>query len=318
MNESRPLGECEWLSTKPRSKIMKIKTIGSTTARLSVLVLMLTAVSASFLLSGVHAADQSTSPPLLRISGQDPVVIGIQGGTPPFQLQSRSRITQGLWLDEGPPVWDMEVKIGNHVSTKFFRILSLEGLGGEDYFYDDFDTDRERPVSWESGLATAPALFSTGLHEVTDEGWLWVPSNRQSMSAYVADLRFRDVSVHTQVRNLGIRPLVSGSVRINARDGYWAGINPSGQLSITAGGLVVASARSDLDVIDNDIHLHFVVVGDSLSLTAWADGEPRPNAPQVTVEDDGLFSPGHVGLFHNPKQSNAAVIFRFFEVRSLD
>ena len=40
-----------------------------------------------------------------------------------------------------------------------------------------------------------------------------------------------------------------------------------------------------LDVFNSDFNLRFDVLGDTLSLWAWADGTPEPGAPQLTATD---------------------------------
>jgi hypothetical protein len=40
-----------------------------------------------------------------------------------------------------------------------------------------------------------------------------------------------------------------------------------------------------LDVFSSDIHLRFDLLGDTLSLWAWADGTLEPALPQLTVTD---------------------------------
>jgi hypothetical protein len=72
-------------------------------------------------------------------------------------------------------------------------------------------------------------------------------------------------------------------------------------------------------VFNSDIHLRFDVIGDTLSLWAWADGTPEPGAPQLTATDPSPIT-GNAG-----EESAIAVIgqrgfpsrtvFRFVEVR---
>ncbi len=49
--------------------------------------------------------------------------------------------------------------------------------------------------------------------------------------------------------------------------------------------MVLASLATSLDVFNSDIHLRLDVLGDTLSLWAWADGTPEPGTPQLTATD---------------------------------
>ena len=73
---------------------------------------------------------------------------------------------------------------------------------------------------------------------------------------------------------------------------------------------------TDLDVTHHDIHLQFDLFGNSLSLSAWRDGDARPTTPQIAINDDA-YSQGHVRLFHNiGTTSDTTSMFRLFEANA--
>jgi hypothetical protein len=74
-----------------------------------------------------------------------------------------------------------------------------------------------------------------------------------------------------------------------------------------------------LDMFSSDIHLRFNVLGDTLSLTAWADGTPEPVTPQLVVTDltpFADFSEADITILGQrvAEGSTSMVVFRFVEV----
>jgi len=124
-----------------------------------------------------------------------------------------------------------------------------------------------------------------------------------------------DFIVNTQVRFIddvgkedSVTILVRDTVPLDSvAPSYYAGISTFGELTIqriTPGqgfrgvGLdprVVVSLRdSGLDPINEDVHLQFMVDGTTLSLSAWADGQPMPSAPQLVLEDDRYLESSYI------------------------
>jgi hypothetical protein len=112
---------------------------------------------------------------------------------------------------------------------------------------------------------------------------------------------------------------------VGARGGgglvYGAGISPGGELVILlstgAAGhpddVVLGSLATALDVFNDDIHLQFDVFGETLALTAWADGTPQPGMPQLTLTDDTIPGAGLVSLV-GQRGFPSTTVFRFYEV----
>jgi hypothetical protein len=102
---------------------------------------------------------------------------------------------------------------------------------------------------------------------------------------------------------------------------YVGGISPDGEISISRsdgpGGFLddveLVSMVTGLDVFSTDIHLQFDAFGDTLALTAWADGTPQPAIPQLTVIDTTYSGSGRVAVI-GQRGSPSTTVFRFFEV----
>jgi hypothetical protein len=185
-------------------------------------------------------------------------------------------------------------------------------------FFDDFsdmDVNDGTPVSWVPIFVTLDA--TSGDLVVTSWGLpraaAWASGNQSH----------QDVSIRTQLRLLegeyGGGP--GYAVGVFARSGYGGAILPDGEIAITGGtepgfmdDVVLASMMTDLDVFNSDVHLRFDVFGDTLALTAWADGTAQPAIPQLTVMDGATPEPGTVGVVVQRAVTSTAV-FRFFETR---
>jgi hypothetical protein len=70
--------------------------------------------------------------------------------------------------------------------------------------------------------------------------------------------------------------------------------------------------------VGHDVHLQFDAFGDTFALTAWADGSPKPAAPQLVVTDD-TYSGEDDGRINacgtQPVFFVSRTVFRFFEAR---
>jgi hypothetical protein len=131
-----------------------------------------------------------------------------------------------------------------------------------------------------------------------------------------------DVSIRTRVRLLedqhpgGLEGGVGLFARLSDGMSYAARIMPNGEIAITLSqepfdDVVLASMVTGLDVLSSDIHLQFDVFGDTLALTAWAEGKPRPVMPQLWVTDTSQPGVGTLGLF-GQRAADSRAVFRFF------
>jgi hypothetical protein len=192
-----------------------------------------------------------------------------------------------------------------------------------DPIFDDFsdmDVTDDTPVSWHWNLgvvldaASGDLVLTCGLPPLAAAR----PNGQTSP----------DISVRTQVRLLegefggGPEHIVGVWARFRGWTGYGAGIAPDGGIRIIRGAepgfmddILLAGMMTDLDVFNSDIHLRFDLFGDTLSLTAWADGTPEPDMPQLTVMDTTVFWDGLVGVVGQRGFSGSRTVFRFFETR---
>jgi hypothetical protein len=189
-------------------------------------------------------------------------------------------------------------------------------------FLDDFSDDM--PVSWIP-LGTVVMDASSG-DLVMATGSAGPISAFSSLGGYV------DVSIHTQLRllvgELGSENRHSVRIRVLSQIApqdlvYSGGLRSDGGLTIrtfdpTAGGGVdLASTMTDLDMFSSDIHLRFNVLGDTVSLSAWADGTLEPVTPQLIVTDLTPLTEADIELrgqrAAEPGQ-RSLVVFRFVEV----
>jgi len=182
-------------------------------------------------------------------------------------------------------------------------------------FFDDFsDMDVSNWGSEEAVIrdATSGDLIVTS---APPNGAAWPPLS----GGFDAD-----ISIQTQVRLIegelggGTEEGLGLFARFSGGMGYVAVITPDGEIAITLSltdlpseDVVLASMMTGLDVFSTDIHLQFDLFGDTLSLTAWAEGTPRPVIPQLRVVDTSQPLSGTPGLL-GPRTSASRSAFRFW------
>lgn len=199
-------------------------------------------------------------------------------------------------------------------------------------FFDDFsdgNVSDDMPVSWSAAYGAVLSPSSGDL--ILQSTFIGRRAQATGDINVVGALRYADISVRTQIRLLegtslgGFDRRVGLYVGRGAANGYAAGIHPNGEISITRGDGVfidLATTMTVLDVFSSDIHLRFDLLGDTLSLWAWADGTLEPALPQLTVTDlipvTGIASDeanvslvGQLPIIGNFSRS----VFRFAEVR---
>jgi hypothetical protein len=109
-------------------------------------------------------------------------------------------------------------------------------------------------------------------------------------------------------------------VAVGDYGGYWAWVNPDGELGITVINRLEELARVNvgIDVSREDVMLRFDLSGNYLSLWAWRPGSTMPTEPQIMLSD-GTYSSGVTTLFTQasvagtPNESSQG-IFRFVDV----
>jgi hypothetical protein len=167
------------------------------------------------------------------------------------------------------------------------------------------------PVSWSVG----------GLGETLDasSGDLVLTPGTLGAGAFVVSPTYSDVSIRTQMN-------VSHSSFIDA--GVFARLGSEGEefyaASITGSEVGgprslwiyskdenLASVPTVLDPTETDVFLQFDILGDRLSLTAWAADTSKPSDPQLSVQDNRL-EQGIIGVFIDNGTIPTSATFRFF------
>jgi hypothetical protein len=193
-------------------------------------------------------------------------------------------------------------------------------------FFDDFsdmNVSDGIPVTWN--LVGDPGEEAT---LDASSGDLLLTSNPPRAVTWASGSdHLQDVSIRAQIRLLEGEP-GGGSLELNGVGllgrfagslGYGAGISPNGEISIIRSddGVfpVLTSMATALDVFSNDIHLQFDLFGETLALTAWADGTPKPATAQLRVTD-ATYTEGLVELL-GQRGFPSTTAFRFVDVRVL-
>ena len=171
-------------------------------------------------------------------------------------------------------------------------------------FIDDFEDGNARdgnPVRWNTGSVTdgSYVLSGTGLH-----------------FAFVNDFIAADISIRTQVRVLasdgGSSSMGVWADSWAGQGSYWGVIDTEGNLSVGVKNSMLGEIETDLDPRSSDIVLQFDVVGRTLSITAWREGDPKPSSPQLTEQSNITMPAGYIGVSID-KPPFARVAFRSFE-----
>jgi RNA polymerase sigma factor (sigma-70 family) len=182
------------------------------------------------------------------------------------------------------------------------------------FFVDDFEDGNVTdgmPVTWNQFL-------SDGSIEVVAGNFVLSGSD---VTAYPEGSNvFTDVTIRTHLRFIQSSSDLFGYVFARSPSdvpaSYFAGITRAGVLAIGEGHVdgtfsILATANSAIDPVANDVAIKFAVVGETLSLTAWRDGEAIPPQPQVVAMDDTL-SFGEVGVGIGQGADISQVAFRSF------
>jgi hypothetical protein len=183
-------------------------------------------------------------------------------------------------------------------------------------FSDDFEdgsaTDGS-PGTWVPGAAPRGTR-----HVVNGD---YVVSHTGLLSSYVeeSDTLVGDISIRTQLRILETNSSAFAYVFARSPDAaaYFGGINSNGELAIgetTSSGGITTHIRNFFTGIDpqtTDVLLQFDIIGNELSLRAWAEGSPKPVSPQLVSHDNTLTS-GSFGVFMFT-DSQSSVAYRWFE-----
>ena len=208
---------------------------------------------------------------------------------------------------------------------------SVEAQVSPEFFLDDFE-DRniqdDMPVSWSVlGLPQTLADASTGDLVVTPHEAIFVAVDSHT---------YDNVSIRTQVAIPPDKPwfLATLLARGNLVDGtrYTAGITSSTNQhhpnSLVIGGYIsdfetLYHEPTDLNPAETDVLLQFDVLGDQLTLTAWAAGTPKESGQRVSVRDSRL-TQGLIGVaywddccFVGPRETPTPATYRFFEAAAI-
>jgi hypothetical protein len=198
-------------------------------------------------------------------------------------------------------------------------LAACTSASGKTIFYDDFrdgDAADGEPVSW------VPLPTTQGTYDASSGDYLLAPQIR-AIGASVPKFVLHNVSIRTQLRML--TPSVSGGgVELLARldpvaSTYEGAIDEDGKVYIARTGVSLASANTDLRPLEEDVIMQFDVIGSSLSLWAWREGEKMPSAPLVTATDSRYFL-GQTGVYYFANEANSTLgsaIFRYVHVADM-
>ena len=142
--------------------------------------------------------------------------------------------------------------------------------------FEDMNIQDDMPFSWEP--------FGSETLDASSGDLVITPGNPSSSFASVVGYSYDDVSIRTGIRVLGDRFVDTGvgargtgtSSYIGSISGDW----PSARNSLVIYGFfgggpeISMRAPTTLDPTQYDVMLQFDVIGDNLTLTAWADGTP--------------------------------------------
>ena len=204
-------------------------------------------------------------------------------------------------------------------------------------FFDDFSDmnfSDDMPVSWQPGFN--PVILDAS------SGDLVLTSSSSARGAFAGGdpnvtgpLLYADISVRTQLRILSGEPggggpqgvgLFVGRGGVTPTSGYEGSIRPDGTIFIRridpSPAVALASTMTVLDVFNSDINLRFDLLGDTLSMWAWAHGTLEPVMPQLMVTDltpiTGIGADEAVVQLAGqlaPVGSFSTTVFRFVDVR---
>ena len=141
-----------------------------------------------------------------------------------------------------------------------------------------------------------------------------------SVSAHVRDTS--DFVIKTQVKLLDtesceINPFLSvlGRDKIDGMGGgYWGGYSANGRVYV---GEEPGSIRNQTqrytceEVQENDVHMEYRFVGDTMEFTSWLDGDEKPENPDLVMRDRTHQVNDVIGVFINPSDQLEAFAVRF-------
>jgi RNA polymerase sigma factor (sigma-70 family) len=164
------------------------------------------------------------------------------------------------------------------------------------FFFDDFEDGDETdgsPVAWLRGNTSAVGQVVAGDY---------VFSGTAGTAYAAGSTSFRDGSVRSQLRFLESNNATFAYVfsRSPTAATYLGAIRQDGLIAIVEafdGGdfAIHSETATSLNPVTRDVVLQLDTFGNKISLTAWHDGDPKPNQPQLEVFDDTLTF-GDVGI----------------------
>ena len=193
------------------------------------------------------------------------------------------------------------------------------------FFWDEFnrsefDTDR---LDWGNNSAADVVL--------EDGSAILTPTSDNFPGFFNSHESVEDFKVRAQLRFLGdFPPGINPWIGIWARDpvvgtgsedgGYWGGVAGDGILYLgkTPRGTADASIREQTqlftpaEVRENDIHYELEAIGETITITAWLDGEEKPDEPQLTMSDSDFRFGVVSGIFENPSPELTGFAIRSF------
>jgi hypothetical protein len=196
-------------------------------------------------------------------------------------------------------------------------------IGWSDDF-NDGNAEDGSPVTWtynELGATPGNYVATSGDYTLSAPG----NTNNDSLLASV-NVNFTDTYVRTQAAVLpGTLPEeVDGTLGVLARydpdtlSGYAAILSTGAHLQllrIDAGTPSNLAEVRELDVDTiTDAMIQLDAVGDLLSVYLWRPGDPKPETPVATFNDN-IYTSGRAGILHNENDDNTLGVFRFAAAR---
>jgi hypothetical protein len=170
------------------------------------------------------------------------------------------------------------------------------------------------PVSW------SPFMQVESLEVLAGD---LVMTSRTAGCASVDGLLYEDVRMHTQLRVSEASFVDAGFYLYNSSSGMWwggaiAGSDYSQQRDIPPNSLfiwtfdpgwrILAASPTTLDPVQSDVELRFDAIGDTLTLTGWAEAHPSQTISAQASNRSG----GAIGPYINDSVTPAPLTTAFF------
>ncbi len=182
--------------------------------------------------------------------------------------------------------------------------MALDAQAGK-FFLDDFDVDGEFVQFTDE--PTKDVHWGTGGYGAKNRGGgnlvLTVLPGSPYAWAFAPVDPYQDISLRTQFRMGSTSVTNAGAIaRMDGVTFYYASIEPAGRLQLYQvidgdPGLLSETVLPDIDATTADVNMQFDLAGDLLSVTAWADGSPRPDTAQLSIEDSVIVGGAKVGVW---------------------